>query len=353
MDLLVAVSLSLDLPQDVDSVVVAECPAHLVIVHAQMIFLNAPEPGQAGWINNLEDSGLLVLPLDVWGVSLAGIVQQLLQKVPEEPPVGGGRLRLSLRPIPGGAGWQVGGGARRGGGCWSGGTTWWPLRVLHWIFTITVRRAIGSACRNVVSQSPRVGGDWWLTWCQILWYLEVWRDVEGRHGRGPLLLRGAAVDTVHRGGGGQGHRVGLRDQVGQVGEGLGGGAVQQGPVAAEWWGGGRRHQPRGPRGEGAGGSEAAGLPEQHLQDVVDHIPRPWAPLCQVIFREKTQGFTWTEFTIIIKKSQRLQILPFIWNLSMSIFSRSNSFSQYWRNCPTSSLPQVLGSFGRPPRREDM
>ena len=113
MDLLVAVSLSLDLPQDVDSVVVAECPAHLVIVHAQMIFLNAPEPRQTGRIDNFEDSRLLVLPLDVGGVSLPGIVQQLLQKVPEQPPVGGGGLGLPLggsicRSISGCAGWQVG-----------------------------------------------------------------------------------------------------------------------------------------------------------------------------------------------------------------------------------------------------
>ena len=71
-----------------------------------MIFLNAPEPGQTGRVDNFEDSCLLVLPLNVGGVSLPGIVQRLLQKVPEQPPVSGGRLSLPLsgavsRPIPG------------------------------------------------------------------------------------------------------------------------------------------------------------------------------------------------------------------------------------------------------------
>lgn len=40
--------------------------------------------------------------------------------------------------------------------------------------------------------------------------------------------------------------------------------------------------------------------------------------------------------------------PFIWNLSMSIFSKSNSLSQYWRNWLTSSRDQVRGSDGSPP-----
>ena len=110
---LVAVALSLHLPQDVDSVVISQCSTHLIIVHAQMIFLNAPEPGQPGRVNDFEDSRLLVLPLYVGGVSLPGVVQQLLQEVPEQPPVGGGGLRLPLsgsvcRPISGCAGWKVG-----------------------------------------------------------------------------------------------------------------------------------------------------------------------------------------------------------------------------------------------------
>ena len=45
--------------------------------------------------------------------------------------------------------------------------------------------------------------------------------------------------------------------------------------------------------------------------------------------------------------------PFIWNFSMSIFSRSNSFSQYWRNWLTSSRPQVRGSGGSPPVQQKL
>ena len=89
--------LSLDLPQNVDSVVISESATHLVVVHAQMVLLNAPESGQAGRVDNLEHPGLLVLPLDVGGVALARVIQQLLQEVPEQSPVG--CWRLSVLPL--------------------------------------------------------------------------------------------------------------------------------------------------------------------------------------------------------------------------------------------------------------
>ena len=44
-------------------------------------------PGQSGRVNNLEDAGLLVLPLDVAGVPLGPVVQQLLQEVPQQATV--------------------------------------------------------------------------------------------------------------------------------------------------------------------------------------------------------------------------------------------------------------------------
>ena len=80
--------LALDLPQDVDSVVVSERARHLVVVHRQVVLLNAPKLGQAGRVHDLEHPGLLVLPGDVAGVALARIVQQLLKEVPEQPTVG-------------------------------------------------------------------------------------------------------------------------------------------------------------------------------------------------------------------------------------------------------------------------
>ncbi len=45
-NLLVAVPLSLDLPEDVDPVVVAQGAGHLVIVHGQVVLLDTPQPKQ-------------------------------------------------------------------------------------------------------------------------------------------------------------------------------------------------------------------------------------------------------------------------------------------------------------------
>ena len=88
IDLLVTVSLPLDFPEDVDSVVIPQGTRHLVIVHREVVLLDPPELGQAGRVHDLEDSGVLVLPGDVVGVTLLRIVEQLLEKVPKEPPVG-------------------------------------------------------------------------------------------------------------------------------------------------------------------------------------------------------------------------------------------------------------------------
>ena len=59
LDLLVAMPLSLDLAQDVDPVVVAQRPRHLVVVHGQVVLLDAPEARQPRGINYLEHSGIL------------------------------------------------------------------------------------------------------------------------------------------------------------------------------------------------------------------------------------------------------------------------------------------------------
>ena len=115
--------------------------------------------------------------------------------------------------------------------------------------------------------------------------------VERRHRPRPALLLGrAAAGAVDGGGGGERHGVGLGDQVGQVGEGFRGRAVQQRPVVAEGGGGGGGHEAGGAGCEGRGGGEAGGLPQQHLQDVVDHVPRARAPLRQVVLGQKTKCF---------------------------------------------------------------
>ena len=79
--------LPLHLPQDVHSVVVAQRPGHLIIVHTQVVLLNAPQSSQAGRIDDFEDACVLILPLDIRSVPLAWVVQQLLQKVPQQPTV--------------------------------------------------------------------------------------------------------------------------------------------------------------------------------------------------------------------------------------------------------------------------
>ena len=61
-----------------------------------MVLLDAPEPRQSCRISDLEDAGLLVLPLDVRGVPLAWIVQQLLQEVPEQATIRAWRLPVLL-----------------------------------------------------------------------------------------------------------------------------------------------------------------------------------------------------------------------------------------------------------------
>ena len=80
-------TLSLDLPQNVDSVVISQCSGHFVVVHGQVVLLNAPQFGQAGRIDNLKHPRVLVLPGNVGLISLLSIIQKLLQEVPEESSV--------------------------------------------------------------------------------------------------------------------------------------------------------------------------------------------------------------------------------------------------------------------------
>ena len=80
-------ALALHLPQYIDAIIVAESAAHLVVVHRQMVLLDAPESGEARGIDDLEYAGLSALPRYVVGVALRRVVQQLLQKVPEQSAV--------------------------------------------------------------------------------------------------------------------------------------------------------------------------------------------------------------------------------------------------------------------------
>lgn len=85
--LLVTVSLSLDFPQDVHSVVVPQSSGHLVVVHREVVLLDSPQFGQSWGINDLENASISVLPRNISGVSLSGVIQQLLQKVPKKASI--------------------------------------------------------------------------------------------------------------------------------------------------------------------------------------------------------------------------------------------------------------------------
>ena len=137
-----------------------------------------------------------------------------------------------------------------------------------------------------------------------------------------------ATGAVYTGGRTQGHRVGLADQAGQVGESLGGGGVKVRPVSVEGGGGGGSHQAWWARGEWGGGELGGGLTQQHLQDVVDHVACARASFRKVVLGKEAERFAWEGADVNKRSGQFGSSSPFIWNFSMSIFSRSNSFSQY-------------------------
>lgn len=85
--------LALHLAQNVDAIVVAQCARHLVVVHRQMVLLDAPQLRQAGGVDDLEDARVAALPRNEVGVALLAIVQQLLQEVPQQATVCGERER--------------------------------------------------------------------------------------------------------------------------------------------------------------------------------------------------------------------------------------------------------------------
>lgn len=80
-------SLALHLSQDIHAVVVAQSARHLVVVHGQMVLLDAPELGQAGGIDDLEDTRVAAFPGYQIAVLLVAIVQQLLQEVPQQAAI--------------------------------------------------------------------------------------------------------------------------------------------------------------------------------------------------------------------------------------------------------------------------
>lgn len=68
-------SLALNLPQDVHAVIISQSTRHLVVVHRQVVLLDAPKFRQTRWVDDLEDSCVTALPCDIIAVALLVIVQ--------------------------------------------------------------------------------------------------------------------------------------------------------------------------------------------------------------------------------------------------------------------------------------
>jgi hypothetical protein len=74
MNLLVTVSFTLHLPEDVYPVIVTQGSGHLVVIHGQVVLLYAPQFGKTRGIDNLENSHFLVFPRYEAGETLMGVV---------------------------------------------------------------------------------------------------------------------------------------------------------------------------------------------------------------------------------------------------------------------------------------
>ena len=150
--LLVTMSFSLDFSKNIHSVVVSQGSTHLVIVHAKMVFLNAPQSSQTSWINNFKHPSLLIFPLDVGCVSLTRVVEKLLEKIPEETAISCWRFSgfswfsccwWSWAACWHLVGWPRGSCAWNSWGCCP--SRWSLLCVLHWVFAVTIGGSIGVA----------------------------------------------------------------------------------------------------------------------------------------------------------------------------------------------------------------
>lgn len=52
-----------------------------------MVLLYSPQTGKAGWVHYLEYPSFHILPGDEAAIPLCGIVEELLEKIPQQAPV--------------------------------------------------------------------------------------------------------------------------------------------------------------------------------------------------------------------------------------------------------------------------
>lgn len=82
VDKLIDQSLAVDLGEDSALVIVAQGPAHGLVVHVGFVFVEAPEPRDGLAVDKLEDTAFPIRPLDVARAVLA-VLQQLEEEFPK------------------------------------------------------------------------------------------------------------------------------------------------------------------------------------------------------------------------------------------------------------------------------
>ena len=66
---------ALNFSQDINTVIISESAGHFVIVHTEVVLLDAPKTSEPGWVDDFKDSGLSVSPRDKPGVLLLLVVE--------------------------------------------------------------------------------------------------------------------------------------------------------------------------------------------------------------------------------------------------------------------------------------
>jgi len=102
IDELIDQPLTVHFRQDAALIVVAQCPAHRLVIHVRFVLVQTPKPRDCLTVDQLEDTPLAIRPLDITRTILP-ILQQLQQELPQ---IGGRALarlpfhRGAALPLP-------------------------------------------------------------------------------------------------------------------------------------------------------------------------------------------------------------------------------------------------------------
>lgn len=93
-------SFPLNLTQNIHAVVVPKSPAHFVVIHGEMILLYPPKSRQSRRIDDFEHPCIPAFPRDVMCIPLRGVVQKLLQEIPEKSTIYNDEKRIIIHKTP-------------------------------------------------------------------------------------------------------------------------------------------------------------------------------------------------------------------------------------------------------------